>query len=275
MEKDENTQKKKNETGNSFFDGKGFYIVLSVCAVVIAVSAGMLIWGGTGAGTHVESAKPLSEYNSASAPGLTPADADLNPDGSQDGKADTAPADASPQSGTDEAPEPASSGGPQDFNEAVATMSIPSPEDESRETSGGALKMIWPLAGNIEVGYSGDELVYNKTMMDWRTHGGVDIAAPIGSKVMAVADGTVSEVRDDDLFGTTVVIDHGDGLMSVYSNLAKTPTVSVGDTVAMGAVIGAVGDTAIAESGEVTHLHFAMLQDGKSVDPVDLLPKKS
>ena len=89
---------------------------------------------------------------------------------------------------------------------------------------------------------------------------------------MAAAKGTVAEVYEDDLLGTTVVIDHGEGLKSTYSNLAATPTVAAGDSVNMGDVIGSVGNTAIGETGEVIHLHFAMTKDGVSVDPAEYLP---
>ena len=47
----------------------------------------------------------------------------------------------------------------------------------------------------------------------------------------------------------------------------------VGDTVESGAVIGAVGDTAVAESGRASHLHFEMEENGESVDPANYLPK--
>ncbi|MGE4485682.1 MAG: peptidoglycan DD-metalloendopeptidase family protein [Oscillospiraceae bacterium] len=51
------------------------------------------------------------------------------------------------------------------------------------------------------------------------------------------------------------------------------PTVKIGDTVRMGTVIGAVGDTAVGETGEVAHLHFAVTLDGASVDPAEYLPQ--
>ena len=72
---------------------------------------------------------------------------------------------------------------------------------------------------------------------------------------------------------TTVVISHGGGIESVYSNLAELPTVTVGQSVAQGDTIGSVGTTALAEAGEVYHLHFAMRADGQSVDPAEYLPK--
>ena len=110
-------------------------------------------------------------------------------------------------------------------------------------------------------------------MGDWRTHSGLDITADLGAKVLATANGTVSAVYQDDLMGTVVEIDHGDGLVSLYANLTEAPTVSAGDAVTTGAVIGSVGQTAAAESGQTTHLHFAMYQDDTPVDPAGYLPE--
>ena len=110
-------------------------------------------------------------------------------------------------------------------------------------------------------------------MGDWRTHSGLDITADLGAKVLSTANGVVSHIYQDDMMGTVVEIDHGEGLVSQYANLAETPTVSVGDTVTTGAVIGSVGQTAASESGQAAHLHFAMYQDGVPVDPTGYLPE--
>lgn len=101
---------------------------------------------------------------------------------------------------------------------------------------------------------------------------GEEAAAELGAQVMAAGDGRVESVYTDDLYGVTVVIDHYGGLKSVYANLADTPVVAEGDSVVAGEIIGAVGTTALCEIGEVTHLHFAMTQDGQSVDPGEYLP---
>ncbi len=77
----------------------------------------------------------------------------------------------------------------------------------------------------------------------------------------------------DPLYGTTVEIDHENGVHSIYANLAADPPVWEGQTVTMGQVIGSVGGTAIAETNEVPHLHLAMTHDGCSADPSDYLPE--
>lgn len=146
----------------------------------------------------------------------------------------------------------------------------PTPEDKPASTTPTAF--VRPVAGTLETPFSVEALVYSRAMADWRVHTGADYAAALGAKVVAVADGTVLEVREDVMLGTTVVIDHGGGLTSVYANLAALPTVSAGDTVAMGQTIGAVGATSLSEAADVCHLHFEMLRSGERVDPEEWLP---
>ena len=131
----------------------------------------------------------------------------------------------------------------------------------------------WPVRGQVVADYSLEVLAYDETMGDWRTHSGIDIAAPVGTQVLAVSAGTVANVEQDDLMGTTVVIAHAGGVESIYANLAAVPTVEAGDQVSIGAVIGAVGTTAVAESARAPHLHFEIREDGESVDPVSYLPE--
>jgi len=128
--------------------------------------------------------------------------------------------------------------------------------------------------GPVLVPHSVEALAYDETMGDWRTHAGMDIGVELGCRVLATANGTVSALYEDDLMGTTVEIDHGNGLISIYSNLDTMPAVKVGDKVTTGTLIGAVGNTAVAESGRAPHLHFAMLLNNKAVNPEHYLPEK-
>lgn len=146
------------------------------------------------------------------------------------------------------------------------------PTEEAAEVMASAF--AWPLSGDVAAGYSVDALQYDRTMADWRTHAGMDIAGELGSKVTAAADGTVERIYTDAMYGVTLILYHGAGLRSVYSNLAETPTVAAGDSVTLGQVIGAVGETADAENGDVTHLHFAMTLDECRVNPMDYLPTR-
>ena len=96
---------------------------------------------------------------------------------------------------------------------------------------------------------------------------GIDIAAQTGTHVLSASAGTVLAVEDDPLMGTTVVIEHDGGYQTTYSNLAAPASVTAGETVSAGQIIGAVGDTAAAEAAQEPHLHFSVTKDGEAVDP--------
>jgi len=158
--------------------------------------------------------------------------------------------------------------------DAIYASEEPETEEspEAEETTSLMTNFVWPVSGEVVTYSSTSELMYDKTMGDWRTHAGLDIAAETGTTVLAINGGTVENIKDDGLYGTTVTINHGDGLVSVYSNLAITPTVAIGQVVASGETIGAVGDTAIVESGIVSHLHLQVLSNGVNIDPLEYLP---
>ena len=127
--------------------------------------------------------------------------------------------------------------------------------------------VVSPLQGEVVAAFSVDQLLSNGTREDWRTHGGVDIAAGAGDAVLAASAGTVLSVTDDPMMGTTVVIGHSDGYETTYANLQTGPLVEEGESVSAGQAIGAVGTTAAAESAQGAHLHFAVTREGEAVDP--------
>ncbi|WP_300137524.1 M23 family metallopeptidase [uncultured Oscillibacter sp.] len=98
----------------------------------------------------------------------------------------------------------------------------------------------------------------------YKTHTGIDIAAPEDQAVLAAAGGTVVEFGYDVERGNYVVIDHGDGLFTLYGQ-CRDFTVEEGDTVRAGEMIGAVGKTGMATGA---HLHFEVRQDGEPQNPV-------
>ena len=130
---------------------------------------------------------------------------------------------------------------------------------------------VWPVSGSTQAAYSVDALQYNATTQDWRTHAGVDLAASVGTPVKAAGAGIVTAVYDDEFLGTTVVINHPDGHVSQYSNLAVMPSVSAGDSVEAGPTLGAVGETALLEIADAPHLHFAVYANGDTIDPAEFI----
>ena len=152
--------------------------------------------------------------------------------------------------------------------ENVVATDGPEPGTEATEPT---LRLQPPVAGEQTGGFAADHLAYNATTRDWRTHEGVDLAAVSGEPVKASCAGTVAAVYEDEALGMTVVISHADGYATHYSNPAELTTVSVVDSVSAGDVIGAVGETALLESGEEPHLHFAVYSGSTPVDPTEYL----
>ena len=127
--------------------------------------------------------------------------------------------------------------------------------------------IVTPVHGEVLMAFSMEELTYNPTMEDWRTHNGIDIAAASGTTVLAACHGQVLAVEEDALMGTTVILEHDGGYQTTYANLQVSPPVAAGEFVSAGQIIGAVGTTAAAESAQESHLHFAVTKDGESIDP--------
>ena len=121
--------------------------------------------------------------------------------------------------------------------------------------------IVTPVHGDVLAAFSVDELAYNHTLEDWRTHDGIDISAKPGTTVQAASAGTVESVDNDVLMGTTIVISHRDGYRTTYANLQSEPAVKAGDKVTAGQIIGAVGATAAAEAQSNPHLlsHCSLL----------------
>jgi murein DD-endopeptidase MepM/ murein hydrolase activator NlpD len=121
------------------------------------------------------------------------------------------------------------------------------------------MTLAWPLAGAVTDGFGprGD-----------RFHTGLDIPAPLGTPVAAAASGRVTYATElAGGWGITVTIAHGDGVRTMYAHLSAV-TVTVGQHVAVGQMIGRVGAT-----GDATgpHLHFEARLRGAAVDPAPAL----
>jgi LysM repeat protein len=125
---------------------------------------------------------------------------------------------------------------------------IPQPSQDS--------PFAWPLVGAITQGFSD-------------AHRAIDIGAPYGSPVYAGREGQVIRsgwARTG--YGYTVIIDHGEGLQSLYSHM-KGEWVQVGDWVERGQLIGEVGSTGNSSG---PHVHFEVRFDGERMNPMDYLP---
>lgn len=126
--------------------------------------------------------------------------------------------------------------------------------------------MTWPTPGYTRVssgfGYRIHPILHVKKM-----HNGIDVSAPSGARLVAAGKGTVISAGARGGYGNCVMIDHGDGLVSVYAHMSRI-SVRAGQAVASGATIGAVGSTGLSTG---PHLHFEVRVNGEPVNPMDYL----
>ena len=217
----------------AMFGGRGFYIALVLCLVVVGVLGWYAVFGG---------AEPVEEVT--------------NPTPVVDQR--------------QEQPEPVVEQPLEKEPEETTPVVQPVIQPEEIVAVEELLpQVISPLDGTTVTVFSMTELMYDETMGDWRTHNGLDIRAGEGDAVKTAADGTVVEVIDDELMGTTVFIEHAGGYTTQYSSLQEELPVEEGQEVFAGDIIGYVGATAAAESAMGPHLHFSVYKDGKIVDPAE------
>lgn len=154
-------------------------------------------------------------------------------------------------------------------SDAAGTEVVDSRENQSvqPEEPAPASDYIVPVEGEIIMEHSVDMPIYWKTLDQYMIHSGIDIASPLGTPVQACADGTVTKIEEHDKMGITVEINHGNNLISVYSNLASDGLIELGEVVSQGTVIGKVGHSAMFEFDSPDHLHFEMHRGDEPLDP--------
>lgn len=140
----------------------------------------------------------------------------------------------------------------------AAPVSTPEPE----------VALLMPVNGEIIGEYSPDELIWNSSLGQWRSHPAVDIAAPEGCAVATCADGVITAAYEDAVLGNLVEITHEDGSISRVSPLLSLEMAEIGAHVRRGEIIGSVGPASILESDMISHIHFELEKDSASIEPV-------
>jgi murein DD-endopeptidase MepM/ murein hydrolase activator NlpD len=132
-----------------------------------------------------------------------------------------------------------------------------------------AIPSLWPVSGRITSGFGEIRLVGSSG--GTRPHGGIDIAAPIGTPILAPADGVVSLAGRELTYGRLICIDHGHGFSTRYGHLREV-LVKTGAKVKRGQVIGEVGVTGKTNG---PHLHYVVSLHGNAVNPGHYLTQRS
>lgn len=233
----------------AFFGGKGFYAALALCIVAAVVTSVMAINSAlsqqNSQNEQIDSSEVTQEWSMD--------------DVGVEKKENNVPVTSSSQS--------TQSNGATSDTALSAFTEQPHGAAEGQNFSGEW--SAWPVQGEILAEFSADELVYNETMADWRTHNGLDIAAEAGAEVVSATSGTVKKVMEDDRWGTIVEVET-QGLVCRYAGLAQKTQVKEGDTVTVGQTLGILGEIA-AEIAQPTHLHFEVLEGETYKNPQEYL----
>ena len=252
-----------------FVENKGFYMILGLCVVAIGVSAYVLFF--TTPEQEPLTGQIVGESPQAGVSGQVP---DITvPDEPEKENPSVRPEPKMPE---EKEPQPVAQPEPKpQVAQPASTTVEETPSNAVQVDAQTTVKQpIFTLpiqSSEIQREYSGNNLVSDPTMGDWRTHNGTDFACDEGDTVMAVLDGSVAEIYEDVLMGTSIRIDHGAGLESRYCGLVVADGLQVGSTVTAGQTIGRANGSNLAESAQETHLHLEMTEDGLYVDPMTIL----
>lgn len=143
---------------------------------------------------------------------------------------------------------------------ALASAAEAEPEQTAVQRELGLSDSVTPVMGTLTSVYGMREHPIDG---ENKMHEGVDLAAEIGTDVLAFADGTVDYIGESPAYGMYLQLRHGNGVTTFYAHCSQL-CVQKGQKVNMGDVVAKVGDT-----GNTTgpHLHFEMKRDGEFLDP--------
>jgi len=151
----------------------------------------------------------------------------------------------------------------QPVQEEPADPTMAQTNEQEKETSTATRKTVMPVSGQVLQDYAMEQLAYNETTRDWRTHDGVDLAADSGTDIYAFADGQVFATGESSSLGQYIILCHEGDYTTLYAHcrcITKT-----GGRVKMGEKIAEVGQTGMATG---PHLHFQLQQGERYLNPL-------
>ena len=247
-----------------FAESKGFYMILGLCVVAIGVSTYVLFFTAPQPEPMIgEAVAQEPQKEEASVSGNQPNVTVPEPE---------APARKEPPAVPQKEPPVVV---PEEPAQTTVGTEPKKPSNSVQVSAPATVKeniFTFPVQSTeVQREYSGETLVFDPTMKDWRTHGGTDFSCDEGDTVMAVLDGAVMEIFEDAMKGHCIRIDHGARLESLYCGVIALDNLKVGMSVSAGQIIGRAGNSVLAESAQECHLHLEMTEEGATVDPMSIL----
>lgn len=130
------------------------------------------------------------------------------------------------------------------------------------------IKFIMPVAnGEIFNAFTENSVTFNKTLGIYTGHMGIDIKGEENANVLCCYDGKIEKIETNYLYGTVITVNHGSNLYSVYSSLEADDTLTVGQQLKQGDILGKISTTNKQEYKDGAHLHFEVLENGAKINP--------
>ncbi|MBQ9781810.1 MAG: M23 family metallopeptidase [Clostridia bacterium] len=154
---------------------------------------------------------------------------------------------------------------------------VETPDEENKDQNGenqtpeepvvSVITFDMPTSGTIIKEYVGAGVIYNQTLGAYQGHKAIDFGGEVGADVFACYNGVVESITTSKLDGTTIVVDHLNGLKSSYNSIDVAENIEVGSIVERGEVIGYIAQNNKKEYLDGPHLHFEVFENGEKVDP--------
>ena len=154
------------------------------------------------------------------------------------------------------------------FEEYTYYEEVPIPQEQQQliapSGGGGSGSYVWPFPGHTVI-----TSPYGNRASTGSFHSGVDIDGyqSMGSPIVAADGGTVIMAEYSGAYGNCIIIDHGNGMSTLYAHLSSM-SVGVGSSVGQGQTIGGVGNTGNCYGLDGVHLHFEVRVNGNTTDPM-------
>ena len=134
----------------------------------------------------------------------------------------------------------------------------------------GMEEVSMPVLGNVIMPYSMDTTIYFKTLGLYRCNPGIMLQAPVGTEVVSIWHGQVTDIRETKEYGTMITVNLGSGYQMIYGQLEDVRVV-VGDEVYKDTILGRVAEPTAYYQLEGSHAFFEMIKDGEPINPYDVL----